>query len=47
MSDDLRVRERWFSDRLQAPVTVVRWGVLGVPASGSSPSSLGSSSAVR
>src|SRR5689334_14745317 len=31
MSDDLRVRERWFSDRLQAPVTVVRWGVLGVP----------------
>ena len=31
MSDDLKVRERWFSDRLQAPATVVRWGVLGVP----------------
>ena len=31
MSDDLRVRERWFSERLQTEVTVVRWGVLGVP----------------
>src|SRR5258705_8118927 len=31
MSDGLRVRERWFSDRLQTHVTVVRWGVLGVP----------------
>jgi esterase/lipase superfamily enzyme len=31
MSDDLRVRQRWFSDRLHADVTVVRWGVLGVP----------------
>src|ERR1700745_802401 len=31
MSDDLRVRERWFSERLQGPVTVVRWGVFGVP----------------
>src|SRR5215469_7410921 len=31
MSDDLRVRERWFSERLQTDVTVVRWGVLGVP----------------
>ena len=31
MSEDLRVRERWFSERLQADVTVVRWGVLGVP----------------
>ena len=31
MSDDLRVRERWFSERLQTHVTVVRWGVLGVP----------------
>ena len=30
MSDELRVRERWFSERLQAPVTVVRWGVFGV-----------------
>ena len=47
MSDDLKVRERWFSDRLQAPATVVRWGVLGVPACGSSASSRGRSSAVR
>ena len=31
MSDDLRVRERWFSERLQTHVTVVRWGVFGVP----------------
>src|SRR6201986_2295180 len=31
MSDDLRVRQRWFSDRLHTDVTVVRWGVLGVP----------------
>src|SRR5947199_5086258 len=31
MSDDLRVRERWFSERLQTEITVVRWGVLGVP----------------
>ena len=31
MSDELRVRERWFSERLQTHVTVVRWGVLGVP----------------
>src|SRR5437773_5384665 len=31
MSDDLRVRERWFSERLQKDVSVVRWGVLGVP----------------
>src|SRR2546429_7328195 len=31
MSDDLRVRERWFSERLQTHATVVRWGVLGVP----------------
>jgi esterase/lipase superfamily enzyme len=28
MSDDLRVRERWFSERLQTDVTVVRWGVI-------------------
>ena len=33
MSDELRVRERWFSERLQTDVTVVRWGVLGVPVS--------------
>ncbi len=31
MNDALRVRERWYSDRLQADITVVRWGVLGVP----------------
>src|SRR5436190_6547100 len=31
MSNELRVRERWFSERLQSDVTVVRWGVLGVP----------------
>src|SRR4029077_2733181 len=31
MSDDLRVRERWFSERLQTHVTVVRWGALGMP----------------
>src|ERR1700750_1732573 len=31
MSSELRVRETWFSDRLQTDVTVVRWGVFGVP----------------
>src|SRR5881396_3608730 len=31
MSNELRVRERWFSERLQTDVTVVRWGVLGQP----------------
>src|SRR5437763_4562539 len=31
MSDALRVRERWYSSRLQLDITVVRWGVLGVP----------------
>ena len=31
MSDELRVRERWFSERLQTDATVVRWGVFGVP----------------
>lgn len=31
MSDDLRVRERWFSDRLQGDITVVRWGLFGTP----------------
>src|SRR3981189_2816469 len=36
MSDDLRVRERWFSDRLQPHVTAVRCGVpvLGFPWAG-------------
>src|SRR5690349_15352440 len=31
MSDALRVRERWYSPRVQTDITVVRWGVLGVP----------------
>jgi esterase/lipase superfamily enzyme len=31
MSDELRVRERWYSSRLQLDITVVRWGVLGAP----------------
>ena len=31
MNDDLRVRERWFSDRLQGDIAVVRWGLFGTP----------------
>jgi esterase/lipase superfamily enzyme len=31
MNDALRVRERWYSGRLQMDITVVRWGVFGVP----------------
>src|SRR5580704_15189834 len=31
MNDDLRDRERWFSERLQVEITVVRWGVSGTP----------------
>jgi esterase/lipase superfamily enzyme len=31
MTDDLRVREQWFSERLQQQVTVVRWGLYGRP----------------
>ena len=31
MNDDLRVRERWFSGRLQRDITVVRWGLFGTP----------------
>jgi esterase/lipase superfamily enzyme len=31
MSDDLRVRERWFSARVQREITVVRWGLFGAP----------------
>jgi esterase/lipase superfamily enzyme len=31
MSEDLKVRERWYSERVQADVTVVRWGLVGVP----------------
>jgi esterase/lipase superfamily enzyme len=31
MSSDLKVRERWYSDRVQTEVTVVRWGLVGTP----------------
>ena len=31
MADDLKVRVRWFSDRLGQPITVVRWGLFGRP----------------
>jgi len=31
MTDDLRVSEHWYSDRLQRDVTVMRWGLLGRP----------------
>jgi esterase/lipase superfamily enzyme len=31
MSDDLKVRERWYSARVQAEITVVRWGLVGTP----------------
>ena len=31
MSDDLRVREQWYSDRVQMDITVVRWGLFGMP----------------
>jgi esterase/lipase superfamily enzyme len=31
MSDDVKVAERWFSDRLQGEITVVRWGSFGTP----------------
>ena len=31
MSDRLKVAERWYSDRVQAEITVVRWGAFGVP----------------
>jgi esterase/lipase superfamily enzyme len=31
MSDDLKIRERWFSSRLQQDITVVRWGLFGAP----------------
>jgi esterase/lipase superfamily enzyme len=29
--NDLRVRERWFSERMQQQVTVMRWGLFGQP----------------
>ena len=31
MNDALKVRDRWYSGRLQMDVTVVRWGVYGTP----------------
>jgi esterase/lipase superfamily enzyme len=31
MSDGLKVTDRWFSDRLQGEITVVRWGAVGMP----------------
>ena len=31
VADDLKVRERWFSERLGQPITVVRWGLFGTP----------------
>jgi esterase/lipase superfamily enzyme len=31
MSDDLKVRERWYSSRLQQDIAVVRWGTFGTP----------------
>jgi esterase/lipase superfamily enzyme len=31
MSEDMKVAERWFSDRTQSEITLVRWGALGVP----------------
>ena len=31
LAEDLKVRERWFSERLGQPITVVRWGLFGTP----------------
>ena len=31
MADELKVRERWFSERMQHEVAVMRWGVFGQP----------------
>ncbi len=31
MSDQQKVAERWFSDRVQTEITVVRWGTFGAP----------------
>jgi esterase/lipase superfamily enzyme len=31
MSDGLKLTERWFSDRMQHDITVVRWGTFGLP----------------
>ena len=31
MNDSMKTHERWFSDRLQEEITVVRWGISGSP----------------
>jgi esterase/lipase superfamily enzyme len=31
MSDDMKVAERWFSDRTQTEINLVRWGAVGAP----------------
>src|SRR5262250_844222 len=31
MSDGMKVAERWYSDRIQSDITVVRWGAFGTP----------------
>ena len=31
MSDPQKVAERWYSDRVQGEITVVRWGAFGTP----------------
>jgi esterase/lipase superfamily enzyme len=31
MSDQLKVAERWYSDRIQSEINVVRWGAFGAP----------------
>jgi esterase/lipase superfamily enzyme len=31
MSDDAKVAERWFSDRVRDEITLVRWGTFGTP----------------
>ena len=31
MAGDLRVRERWFSERMRQQITVLRWGLFGTP----------------
>jgi esterase/lipase superfamily enzyme len=31
MSDDVKVRERWYSSRLEQDITVARWGTFGTP----------------
>jgi esterase/lipase superfamily enzyme len=31
MNNELKVTERWFSERLQTQISVVRWGAMGTP----------------